>query len=395
MGQTLGNIYNNVSFALNLHAEAMARLQEQASTGARINRASDDPSSAYRILGFNSQDISLQNYVDNLSDFVGALGMSSTIIGNMVTEFADAKTRMTQIINGIYGEEGRQRIAEGINDTLEQIVLLANTEHNGQYLFGGSDTHSAPYVAERSDGQIVGVTYQGGAAGRTTEVAPGVQSTVFYVGDDLFRSNDREEPIFQGDTGAAAGTGTSSVTGDIWLTVIHDGSNYQISIDDGATYVTVPAGGQTNQAVTDSRTGRVLYVDSTGINSTGVEMVHVPGTYDIFDTLINIRDILENEKGLSEGELLELLGDSLNSLDEINTLLVRGEVSVGSKIGFLSDLQESIKNVQYNVEDEATRLQQADIAQVAIDLSRREVLYQMSLSVAAKLMSMSLLDFLG
>ncbi|MHC4156781.1 MAG: flagellar hook-associated protein FlgL [Planctomycetota bacterium] len=378
MGQTLGNIYNNVSFALNLHAEAMAHLQEQASTGSRINRASDDPSSAYRILGFNSQDRSLQNYVDNLSDFVGALGISSTIIGNMVAEFADTKTRLTQIINGIYGEEGRQRIAEGMNDILEQIVRLANTKHNGQYIFGGSDTHSPPYVVQRIDGKIVSVTYQGGATGRNAEVAPGVQSTVFYVGDDIFRSDDREEPIFPGDTGAAAGTGTSNVTGDVWLTVIHDGSNYKMSIDDGATYVTVPAGGQTNQVVTDSRTGRVLYVDSTGINSTGVEMVRVPGTYNIFDTLLNIR-----------------LGDSLNSLDEISTLLVRAEVSVGSRIGFLSDLQESIQNVQYNVEDEATRLQQADIAQVAIDLSRREVLYQMSLSVAAKLMSMSLLDFLG
>ncbi|MHC4334500.1 MAG: flagellar hook-associated protein FlgL [Planctomycetota bacterium] len=395
MGQTLGNIYNNVSFALNLHAEAMAHLQEQASTGSRINRASDDPSSAYRILGFNSQDRSLQNYVDNLSDFVGALGISSTIIGNMVAEFADTKTRLTQIINGIYGEEGRQRIAEGMNDILEQIVRLANTKHNGQYIFGGSDTHSPPYVVQRIDGKIVSVTYQGGATGRNAEVAPGVQSTVFYVGDDIFRSDDREEPIFPGDTGAAAGTGTSNVTGDVWLTVIHDGSNYKMSIDDGATYVTVPAGGQTNQVVTDSRTGRVLYVDSTGINSTGVEMVRVPGTYNIFDTLLNIRDILENERGLSEGELLQPLGDSLNSLDEISTLLVRAEVSVGSRIGFLSDLQESIQNVQYNVEDEATRLQQADIAQVAIDLSRREVLYQMSLSVAAKLMSMSLLDFLG
>jgi flagellin-like hook-associated protein FlgL len=53
-----------------------------------------------------------------------------------------------------------------------------------------------------------------------------------------------------------------------------------------------------------------------------------------------------------------------------------------------------MKNIQYNTEDETTRLQEADISQIAIDLSRREVLYQMSLSVAAKLMSMSLLDYI-
>jgi flagellin-like hook-associated protein FlgL len=217
---------------------------------------------------------------------------------------------------------------------------------------------------------------------------------VSYVGDNIFRSDDRSGPIFPGNTGAEAGTGTSSVSGDVWLTVIHDGSNYKLSIDDGATYVTVPVGGDTNQAVTDSGTGQVLYVDSTGINSTGLDMVRLPGTYNVFDTLISIRDMLLNEKGLSDAKLQESLLNSLDSLDEISNLLVQTEVSLGLKIGFLSDLNDSLKNLTYNAEDEATRLQEADIAQIAVDLSRQEVLYQMSLSVAAKIMSMSLLDFL-
>ena len=67
---------------------------------------------------------------------------------------------------------------------------------------------------------------------------------------------------------------------------------------------------------------------------------------------------------------------------------------MGSKIGFLDDLKDSLNNMKYDTEDEVTRLQQADIAQIAIDLSRREVLYQMSLAVAAKLMSLSLLDYI-
>ena len=75
-------------------------------------------------------------------------------------------------------------------------------------------------------------------------------------------------------------------------------------------------------------------------------------------------------------------------------LLVQAEVSIGAKIGFLDNLKEALTSLKYNAEDEATRLAEADIAQIAIDLSRREVLYQMSLSVAAKVMSVSLLDFL-
>lgn len=394
MGQTLGNIYNNVSFALNLHAQAMARLQEQASTGSRINRASDDPSEAYQILGLNSQERSLENYMDNLSLIIGRLEVSSTVITNVVSELAEAKTRLTQIVNGIYGGEGQERVAEGINDILEQILLLANTMHNGQYLFAGSDVASAPYLAQRTDGDITSVAYQGSLDGRSIEVAPGVRSNTFCVGDDIFCSSSRSEPVFLGDTGAKAGTGTSSVCGYLWLTVIHDGSNYKLSIDDGASYVTVPAGGDTNQAVTNSGTGQILYVDTTEISGTGVELVRVPGTHDIFETLIGIRDMLLNERGLSDQELAELLTDSLSQLDELSNVLVQAEVSVGSRVGFLDKLEDTLEQLKYTAEDEATRLQEADIAQVAIDLSRREILYQMSLSVAAKIMSMSLLDFL-
>ncbi len=394
MSGTLSSIYNNVSFALYLHTKEMARLQEQVSTGSQINRPSDDPSAAYQILGLTSQGRSLENYMGTLSEVVSMLELSSTVIDDMMSKLTEAKLRLIQITSGVYDEEARKRIAEGINDILEQMVSLANWSNMGQYLFGGGDTGSAPYAVERTNGQITSVTYQGSDESRNVEVATGVQTSAFYVGDDIFRSSSRGDPIFLGDTGAKAGTGTSSVTGDVWLTVIHDGSNYKLSIDDGATYTTVPAGGDSNQAVTDSRTGKILYVDSTEINSTGVEMVSIPGTYDVFNTLITIRDVLKNERGLSDTQVEQLRSNSLNSLEEVSNLLVQAEVSVGTRIGFLEDLKNTLENIKYDAEDRTTYLQEADIAQIAIDLSRREVLYQMSLSIAGRLMSMSLLDFI-
>lgn len=396
MSGALSNIYNNVSFALHLHTEALARLQEQASTGSRINRPSDDPSVGYRVLGLDSQTRSLGNYMDSLSEVIGTLEISSTVIGNMMPTFAEARIRLSQILSGIYDEEGRKRAAEGINDILEQLVSLANTKHMGQYLFGGGDTASVPYAVERTDGEITSVTYQGSFDNRNVEVAPGVQASAFYVGDNLFHLSSRGEPVFLGDTGAEAGTGTSSVNGYVWLEITEPvAGTYRLSIDGGSSFVDVAVPpGDTNTMVTHAETGEVLYVDTTGINSTGVELVSIPGTYDIFNTLITIRDILKNERGLSDAQLEELRDHSLDSLNEINNLLVQNSVSIGAKVGFLENLKESIESIKYNTDDEITRLQEADIAQIAIDISRREVLYQMSLAVAARIMSMSLLDFI-
>jgi flagellin-like hook-associated protein FlgL len=81
-------------------------------------------------------------------------------------------------------------------------------------------------------------------------------------------------------------------------------------------------------------------------------------------------------------------------LDEVENLLVGKETSIGSKIGFLDNLKNSFENIKYNTEDQTTTIQQADIAQLSIDIARHQTLYQMSLAVAGKLMSMSLLDFI-
>ena len=405
MSEILSNIHYNVSLALGEHAEAMARLQEQAATGSRINRVSDAPTAAYRVLGLDSQLRNIGNYIKGLSEVIDMLEMSSTVISGgganeagMIDTFADAKALLAGVTD-TDGEIGQVVNAEAVDNYLEQIVLLANSRHMNQYLFGGSDTNSAPYLVERTNGKITDVTYQGSSEDRDIEVAPGVQSSAFHVGEDIFCSNNRSDPEFLlNSTGAQPGTGTSSVTGYTWLTITHDtvNSEYVLSIDDGASSVTVPddGSGSANLAVTDSRTGQVLYVDTTGISSAGVELISVAGTHDIFNTLITLRDVMENEKGLSSDQLRTLRNNSVEAVEEMRNLLVKDSVSMGSKIELLYNLRSSLEDMEFNTEDEKTRLEEADIAQIAIDLTRREVLYEMSLSVAAKLLSMSLLDFL-
>ncbi len=396
MSGSLINVYNNASFAMALQADTMARLQEQASTGSRINRVSDDPSSAYRVLGLNSQQTSLANYSNTIDEIISSLDFTSTIFSQIQSELTDTKARITQILGGIYDENMRKNLADGINDILEQIVSFANTKYNGQYLFGGADSASAPYAVQRdSDGKITSVTYQGSLENRNVEAAPGVEASAYQVGDNIFRSNDRSDPQFIGSTGATNGTGTSSVTGFAWLTVDYDGSNYKMSIDDGDTWTTVPVGGDSNQAVTDSRTGKVIYVDSTAINNTGADLVYVSGTNDIFNMLITIRDVFKNERGLPENQVQSIRDSLLESLDEVSGLIINASVSTGSKTNFLNNLKQGLEDIKFNSETEATHIEEADITQIAIDLARSETLYQMSLAVVGKTLSMSLFDFIG
>ncbi|NIN34043.1 MAG: hypothetical protein GTO60_02600, partial [Gammaproteobacteria bacterium] len=105
-------------------------------------------------------------------------------------------------------------------------------------------------------------------------------------------------------------------------TVTGSAGNYDLSIDGGLTTFNTD-GTDTNLAVTNSTTGEVLYVDTTNITSTGDELVSVSGTHDIFNTLITIRDLLVNERGYSDSQLLGLLNNTFDSLDEIKNLLAQ------------------------------------------------------------------------
>ena len=68
-----------------------------------------------------------------------------------------------------------------------------------------------------------------------------------------------------------------------------------LSVDDGAT--TTPLAAADNIAVTDSRTGAILYVNGTSVTLTGIEPVAVPGTHDLFSTLIAAREGRMTAKG--------------------------------------------------------------------------------------------------
>jgi flagellin-like hook-associated protein FlgL len=114
----------------------------------------------------------------------------------------------------------------------------------------------------------------------------------------------------------------------------------------------------------------------------------------MFNVLICARDLLKNEQGLPEDQLRKMLNDTISSMEGVESKLTQAFPVVGGRIQALTSLKDSLENMKLNTEEDVSRLQDADITQVAIDLARYDVLYQMSLSVASKMFSLSFLDFL-
>jgi flagellin-like hook-associated protein FlgL len=178
------------------------------------------------------------------------------------------------------------------------------------------------------------------------------------------------------------------------LSISGSAGNWQLSIDGGVSSITVN-GSETNVPVISSVTGEVLYVDATGITQAGTEPIRVPGTYDMFNILINARDLLLNTNGLPESEYVAMMTETISSLQGVEEKLAQVFPIVGGRMQTLMSLRDSIEEMKFNTDDQVNMLKDADVTQVAIDLARYEVLYEMSLNVAAKMFSLSLLDFLN
>ena len=397
MGSILSNIKNNVIYSLNCHTKKLAILQEQAATGSRINRVSDSPSDAYRILNLESQVGSFENYIKNLENTTDILGTSNIAIMKMMSEFSKTEVALIEITGGIYNADQREIVVQQLNSTIETMISLANTEYLGQHTFGGTSTATAPYQAQYTNGVITSVTYQGSSQKRDVELAPGIQDSAFCVGQDLFSLDNRGGLSFIGvETGVAQGQGTSSLNGHCWLEISSPAAGtYRLTVDGGESYIDVAVPpGDANTKVTNSITGEVLYLDTTAITDTGVELVKAEGTGDIFNALITVRDIFVNENNLPDDQIEQMRLDSLDSIEEMHNMLSHSTALVGSKISYLSNTKEMLTDVKLNTEDSITLIEEVDITQIVIDLSQTEILYQMSLSVAGKMMSMSLFDFI-
>ncbi len=175
-------------------------------------------------------------------------------------------------------------------------------------------------------------------------------------------------------------------TADIAIT-----ATAKLSIDDGVTTTITDL--SSDVAVADAD-GHVLYVNPTGITSLGTDPVRIPGTHDVFEVLINLRDLLTNERNFSESDQKALFMDAASALREVSGNVVRTIAVVGSRIQAMDFLRTNLDGIRFNATTEADALEEADIIAIAMNLARSQTLYQMTLQTAGKLLSMSLLDFI-
>lgn len=132
----------------------LARSQEQLSTGRVINRPSDSPTGTNDAMRLRAQITSDTQHARNASDGLGYLGRTDEVLSTMVDRLRRARDLVVQgASTGSAGPQAREAIAAELEQIRTSMLSLANTQHQGRSLFGGTSGSPRAYAA---DGTFIG-----------------------------------------------------------------------------------------------------------------------------------------------------------------------------------------------------------------------------------------------
>lgn len=222
-------IYQNINTNLSRVTEQLKVINEQISSSKRINRPSDDPIGITHTLNLKEILSQIGQYETNIKQGQSWLQSSESAVQSVEDLTVRAKEVANQMSTGTYTASDRQNAAEEVQNILEQLVQLGNTQVNGRYIFGGD--------RDKTEAFSLGLNIHDAVASSANNTAYTGTATSSGTYTGLYSKNYVAEIT----TGGAVGV-----------------ARYKVSEDGGATW-------SDDNAFLTSTTGSGLYVGATTV----------------------------------------------------------------------------------------------------------------------------------
>lgn len=179
----------------------MNTLQDQLSSGKRINKPSDDPVGLTFAMRYRSELQANDQYERNVDSATSLLEYTDTTMGEAVTVLQRVRELMVEGSNGTLPQDARNSISTELKQLHSQLVEIGNSQFNGKYMFNGEMTQTAPYskrtideVASLTPAQLAADPTLGILAENVTsdtgqikyELSPGMVMAVNVTGNEFF-----------------------------------------------------------------------------------------------------------------------------------------------------------------------------------------------------------------
>ncbi|WP_246283309.1 flagellar hook-associated protein FlgL [Neptunomonas phycophila] len=393
----------------------MAELQEQASSGKRLQTPSDDPVAAAQVVKLERELAQYSKFEDNIDVTERRLQLEETILDSMYT----ATTRFKEL--GIYAGNStltsadRATIATEVEELTEYMASLMNTQDSlGEYIFAGSKGGTQPYE-QLGDGSY---QYNGDDGQRHIQVGTNLYIPSNDSGSYLFEAVEGRLEV--GMTGASVSAGSPFLTvppagatfstafedtdkeaaflevtkglGDLTVTISHDGTNSNFSITDSSG--TSLAGGVFNDGDTIEYEGLAfdLAALSPGDPDTSITLDIAPEQMNILDVAQNFSTALRNVEG---EELNEILATTLNQFEQAADRNLEATSALGTRLSSIEKITDSNADFKLFTQTALSSLVDADLTEVLSQYALEETALQASQALFGRITSLSLFDYIN
>ena len=169
---------------LNTLRARQSALQNQATTGLRVNSASDDPAAMQNALTFLADKSATHQHSANIA----ALQDRTTQIYSALQSLQKISSHAGEIAVAAVDDttpDKKAALLSDLNAMIKQAVVDANTKNplTGAGLFGGTSGSASPFTATTdSSGNVTAVGYTGNAAVNAVETGKGATVSVDVPG---------------------------------------------------------------------------------------------------------------------------------------------------------------------------------------------------------------------
>lgn len=174
--------------------QALAKTQEQMSTGRRVLTPADDPVAATKILQLTDQLNSIEQYNKNINIAENNLELEETILSSVNELVQRMQELAVQAGNtGTLGKSEYQALASEVDSRMDELQNLMNTRNaNGDYIFGGYKSSQPPFAGSGDSGYV----YRGDEGQMQIKVASNATVATSDSGKKIFMDIDSADNTF-------------------------------------------------------------------------------------------------------------------------------------------------------------------------------------------------------
>lgn len=401
--------------SINQLKERIALLQRQISSGVKIEKPSDSPTGAVRVIRNNDQLSQIDTYLKNIHTGLSFLDQTTFALQSIQDEVVNVVGKLEELNNPI-NQQNMSLYADMLENSLRLMLDVSNSKADGKYIFGGTDQTGKPFGFS-SDGQTIEQnTKINGYV--NVRISQGIQQRINITGLEIFGTIVSTEGTL--DKNSAIGTVVTQSRN------IYDnlGNQYNLQVniqktnnnEYQLTYSILDGGGNTvysspsaNQLVFNSSTGALETLDG---KSPSLINISVPSNRINFNLdLSQLRETDSTQVSLSANQDLDVfnqlkiiinnLRNGIPPTDEqraaINAFNSRviGKLSeIGNIVNQFSSIESMLTQQNLDITENNSQVNEVDVAKAIIDLQNQDYLLQLSQKLAATILPKSLLDYL-